>query len=417
MKTDRPFLPALPVLAALLALVLAVLPACSQGRATSGDGSPDDLPDTAIDALASAEDVPDSMIQALASAEVWERDMEQALHSHIETLAASGEARALAAAALLLLPDHESDDAGAADAAQRQAWLAAALQADSGDPVLLWLAARGLPGSMAEPGQRGTALNALARVDPDNAAVWLDRLAQALAEDDPAAVDEHLQRAAEAAHFDAYDLAVSQLLQEAMADFQAPPMPDEVRQAVAAHAGPGEAEAWLDHPVEGRILFLTSVIGMNAPLPFNTVCKPSADEVLSPSRRSACLAIATVVADGARVVGTRQLALAMRLQLAGDQAAPAQLQRWRQEYRDALWQIEQVMAVMRGRDGRQLSQDHFRHALDEGEYAAWLHELEANGIPATAPEGWLPERASARALLGQQEHSPGAADQGAGRPK
>lgn len=403
MKTDRrslPSLPALPVLAALLALVLAVLPACTDGRAMSGDGPADDIPDTAIDALASADDLPDSVIQALASAEVWERELEQALRSHIETLAASGEARALAAAALLLLPDHEGDDAGAADAAQRQAWLAAALQADSGDPVVLWLAARGLPGSMAEPGQRAAALAKLARVDPDNAAVWLDRLTQALAEDDAAGIDENLQRAAGAAHFDAYDLAVSQLLQEALAGFQAPPMPDDVRQAVAAHAGPGEAEAWLDHPVEGRILFLTSVIGMNAPLPFNTVCKSSADAALPTPRRSACLAIATVVADGARLVGIRQLALTMRLQLAGDKVTPAQLERWRQEYRDALWQIEQGIAVRQGQDGQQLSQDHFRHALDEGEYAAWLHELEANGIPATAPEGWLPEPAHVRALLG-----------------
>ncbi|MCK9489446.1 MAG: hypothetical protein M0Q42_08640 [Xanthomonadales bacterium] len=395
MNPDHPVFPSLPVLAALLALVLATLPAA----AADPQAAPAAEPTTAQI---------DPAIQALAMAEVWQRELDQALRAHIDQLAIRGDARSLAAAALLLLPDHADGDADADEAweaviVQRSAWLTAALAADSGDPVLLWLGARGLPGSPAEPQQRATALDELARFDPDNAAIWLDLMAQALADDQPARVDEYLQRAAQASRFDAYELAVGQLLQDALADFQAPPMPEDVRQVVAEQAAPGEAGAWLDHPEHARIFFIASVLGMNAPLPFNTGCKPSLDNALIVSRRSACLAIAGRVAGDARFVAARQVALAMRLRLAGDLAGPAQVQRWREDYRDGLWQVEQVQAVMQGREGKRLPGDHSRHAIAEGEHAAWLHALAANGIPATAPDGWLPEQASARQLLGADD--------------
>ncbi|MFA7541952.1 MAG: hypothetical protein WCZ02_07680, partial [Lysobacterales bacterium] len=123
MNPDHPVFPSLPVLAALLALVLATLPAA----AADPQAAPAAEPTTAQI---------DPAIQALAMAEVWQRELDQALRAHIDQLAIRGDARSLAAAALLLLPDHADGDADADEAweaviVQRSAWLTAALAADS----------------------------------------------------------------------------------------------------------------------------------------------------------------------------------------------------------------------------------------------------------------------------------------------
>lgn len=335
---------------------------------------------------------------ALARLDAWGHEYDRALTAHAHALAGEGSDRALVAAAWLLAAGrfHGHGDDGPDAHKQREEWVGAALATGTRDPAVLWLASRSLPGGSAPSPWAAQALVTLSGVDPDNAAVWLALAGPAVADGDRAEAGTALRQAAGAAGFDAYELAVGDLLRQALSGFHPPEIPAAIRQHLAERVGLAPAERLAE--TLGLALAYSPVLltSLDVQAAFMAMCRPQEAQDMPPSHRRDCLALAGLIARDAHAVALRLAVAAQGVRLAdheawtqgtGDAAGNA----WRERYRELQWQSEQAHSLLAERAGGLLTDDYFQVLLERGEQAAWLHAFRVHGIPATPPADWQPD--------------------------
>jgi hypothetical protein len=328
-----------------------------------------------------------------AAAAEWRQDIVPAARS----LAASADPRRQLVAAHLLLspltPDAGPLAKAAVDEVRAEAQsIYAQARSGSSDFLVLWLAATDCPFGDALCDRDG-AIDALLRLEPDNAAPWFLALDRALRRKDPAEADVALDRIAAARYYrqhlavqvrtwiDAYEALGSMpgawpsaMVQQ---DDAPMPLPDD----------PADRQAF--HGLAGFFVGLFKGWGRFATL--TEACGPEA--VQDAARLARCRGAIRPLRDADSLV-MANLANLLMFRLAGDAATRDEAERM---HRQHLWRIERSGAFAPnpiGADGV------FDGASARAILAAWgTHDSErdvsqsflaANGVPIEPPDDWQP---------------------------
>ena len=288
-------------------------------------------------------------------------------HDLVTLLALRSHARPLLGAALLART--RSDDGG--PLGFHRLITRAAAAPDAG-PAEQWVRLSDCDAS-ADHCPNPRALKALMQQAPDNAAVWMLRMGQALGQGNASAAWDAIEQAAKARHYDDYTGRSLQALANAVALL--PPPPDTL-------AGPG------DHATRVAALQVAITFGIGAaqPMPgFRLVaahCRPQAVHGRA-QRHRLCLQLADVLVWGSSPLA-RSLGLHLRTTLSTD---PAQRAQARADMRDLAWQVRQFALLQaRARSDIRVAHRLLMLARQGGtEMAQILAALRAFGIPQHAP--------------------------------
>ena len=217
------------------------------------------------------------------------------------------------------------------------------------------------------------ALHVLLQMAPDNAAVWLLRMGEAVSRGNDTTAEIALEQAAKADYYDDYTGRSLQALANAVALLPPPP---------AALSGPG------DHATRVAALqvVITFGIGNAQPMPgFHLVaahCRPGAVRD-NRRRRRICLQLAHVLVWGSSPLA-RSLGLHLRATLSDDAATRKQAEA---DMRDLAWQVRQfALLQVQARTNLDVAQRLLMLARQGGtEMAQMLAALRAFSIPEQAP--------------------------------
>lgn len=315
----------------------------------------------------------------------WDEAADRARADHALELAASEDFTLLLAAAYLA--PLQVDGAGSITRDQRATWFTQARTRAPDSALMAWIEANGCHPVLfgAVPCDRAAALERLTRIDPGNAAAWVERLAEANKRGDVMGQDEALVRAAASTHYDTYDVAFGQLLlagNEGLAD-RMPSMSSALRRTLDEAAERADAAPLIDLQPEIGALMAWSAHSFGSLQTIFQACK-TADGAVVESRREACKALARLAYDDASSAIVRMVATAAMIAFTNGEADN---ERWLERRRDQRWQQEQVIALM----GPVPSVTYIRTALEHGELTAWQLLMDEVDLPLTAPADWQPQ--------------------------
>jgi hypothetical protein len=217
------------------------------------------------------------------------------------------------------------------------------------------------------------ALKALIRQAPDNAAVWLLRMGQAIANGNVRVATKALRKAARARVYDDYTGRSLQALADAVT--QLPPPRDTL-------SGPGHRVT----RVAALQVLMVYGIADAQPIPgFHLVAAHCRSEIAAdaPARRTLCLQLAHVLVRGSSPLA-RSLGLHIQTTLAPD---PVDRKRARADMRDLIWQVRQFgLLQVRARHQLDVARRLLLLARRGGtQMNLMLSALRASGIPDQAP--------------------------------
>lgn len=250
------------------------------------------------------------------------------------------------------------------------------------DLDLAWFAARHCSDELGC--DNNDALQHLLEVDPGNAAAWAMAMGAALQRGDEGAYDRLLQRAAAAKAYDARTGVVFLRLQPLLEKVRRP------EECIAA-SNLAEAEQILGHPPRTDDLAALEALTLEFALdiPAYSAFSGCGREGIarSPSRRRACIAVLSRLADGDTLI-EQNISLPRLIELT--RGTPENV-RLRERYRRMLWLWQFANAPMGPDSG-------FAQILANGEIAS-LRERAIAQHRWPPPTDWLPENGRARALI------------------
>lgn len=316
------------------------------------------------------------------AAEQCIQEHRRALRRQLDVLAQRENARSQLAIALLapsvMLPDGTDDyHLHAANA------YSAARRFGPEDPLVAWLEALNCNRATCD---REAAIGRLAKLEPDNAAVWLLALNVAHQRGDLAAAEDYLARAAQAGRYDLHFGEAGLLVEETLIQV---PLPPSCR---------GEALERMSGLLQRRAtdedlttIYAGAVTAAAALPPFQSLaalCRIDAGVLPAESHLPACVAVFSRMA-GSDTLIAQSLALVHLVQYTADQPEGAQ---WRERLRNLRWLMEQ------GWKEPLPSSEFVRSSWVHGEVPTLQARLTASGN-WPAPPGWLPKGARDRALI------------------
>jgi hypothetical protein len=312
-----------------------------------------------------------------AALAAWNERVDAALATRADTLAARGAPRDLIASALLrampprnpetpgIFPDWERPGA-------REAWQSARDRSPD-DVLLAWIELENCPG----PCDADAARARLQRLEPDNAAAWLQAFDAAWLAGDERLARAHLARAARSERFSYHFEELGLLLQDATTALPVPaPTPAQLR-ALDMPAGSSA-----DDVTAGAVFGHAVIVISGLPRLHEACGRPGLEPAAYADCHGTLLHLARSRDLLSRMIGTSQLS---RL-TAG---TPGQAQ-WQAAWRRLRW----LHAQSAGFDSD--SADYIRGAWQSGEVAALEALLRANGVPLEPPADWDADAAAPR---------------------
>ncbi len=317
-----------------------------------------------------------------ASLEAWGRSLDAAMAARAQDLAAKGDVRSLLGAMLIQPTRFHGDDAEPGTLGpQERAWFARAQQGGLTDPLVAWVE---VFDCNALDCDRDAALARLLRVAPDNGAVYVWAIQDAMLAGDRDAAREQLRLAASARRFDPHSNQLLQLLLDARSAARLPPMNAQVATVMAGTAAsstPADVVAILSMsqwaalatpPLEGLV----------------RLCRLDSEGVMdNPGLQRDCIAVLSMIAADDTTLffaqlGARQLA----------RMEPSLAAQWLPRLRQlAWWQDHSTRLLMEGNFAVSPA-EHAGRVAREGELVALSELLVRAGIPGTPPAEWeLPE--------------------------
>ncbi len=244
-----------------------------------------------------------------------------------------------------------------------------AQQAAPGDALVQWLVAnnadRSTPSGEAHV---DAAIDALTRIEPDNAATWMLALDEAKKRGDAAAVDESIARMAQSRRFDDHFIDIVHAWIDVYDRHPPPPVPI----AESDGGDPGFVEAFA-HAAAAAMPAYQDVI---------LACKPASGQALAPDRRAQC------DKAGHLMLGRGTSLIARHIGFVVVRNVDALTDVDRAAKRDLDWyQFKGVPENASVIDWLQ-HEDDWRRLDDEIDVIR--NRLRRNGIPDAAPEGWSP---------------------------
>lgn len=308
----------------------------------------------------------------------WQAQFDDTLRSHLQALLLSPEPATRVAAALML-HTYAGGALGAADAETLAALVADAIDSAPEDAALLRTAHALCLSSKACSAD--DVLARLRRVEPGNAANWLDELQRAHEAGDGEALRRSLERASDGDRFDLHETAMATSMFGAIDTLRLPPMNEAAARGALRRLG---------YRPDARDLAMLAVVGVAAaqslpPLQAVTRACPKDPAVRWPP---ACERLYRIFA-ASRTLIVRRLALVMLVGHSTD--APAAWQ-WREQLRRHAWLTETAQALLGDRRFH-------REFWLLGEIPAMQSLLRRRGLPALPPPGWLPRDPRLRALV------------------
>lgn len=387
--------------------------ACAQAPTDPLDGALTQIGSCteAVAALAAAERVSDqhqALVDAICAAEAaqprhdpdteaalaqWHRANTAAIAGHVRVLMASSDPRDQLAAALIA-PSAEPRSGEEFDWTTEEAStaFAAARRLGPNDRLLAWLEALDCPRARAGSGcDPQAALERLQRLEPDNAAVWIKALDQAVARGDEAAIDGLLARAAAASRYEIPFADIGRLLFETLQRVESPPMTPRVAAALGLDGGMGRA-ASADDTAGTQAMAIASAVAMPAYLPLQQVCSGADGKPAQAHRLPACIATYAHMARDPLLI-SQMIALTRLVRLTAGSTAGAE---WRERLRTMQWVRSKGIERVNAR----LPDGYLRSLWRQGEMPALEGVLRAAGVPTTPPPGWLPDDERSRTLIG-----------------
>lgn len=370
----------------LLALLTLPMPALSQDR-----------PRPSGERLAESQPVVDDPSIRLAN-DAWMKASRKAIQHHARVVAARSDARSLLAAAMISNgfrhADNEKGDAGWKPEAETQAWFDAAAGIRPRDALVAQIEANDC-GLLSEHCDPGDALAFLLQADPGNAAVQLIAVADAERRGDKASADRHWQAAAEAGTYETHVLAVSQLLYASMQGVDYPPLDPALARAMGTWMGLQRHATAQDIADVGAIA-MVAALAMPGLSPITDRCKATSLKDSNGAVREQCRQVLALLATDESLVLSPMIGLTSLVQLNGD---TDEGRVWRERLRQFYWVFENAMSRMIGTTGDPLPAEYGRWFLNEGELSALRKLIAHYGLPAEAPEDWLPIDPYYRALV------------------
>jgi hypothetical protein len=317
-------------------------------------------------------------IDGVREVEEWDQAAARARHEHTLGLVARGDRDSLLAA-VYLSPRFASGDVPAITDDQRARWFAQVRDMAPNEPLVAWLEATGCePMLKALRCDRPEALQRLARIDPDNAAVWVELMAAAQHEGDREREAELLARAASSARYDTYDVAFGRMLLAGNEGFAStlPPLPHGVQAALEASDAVGVGEQL---PELSLILAKGSYSYGSLQAMFNA-CRGEDGAVIA-SRRADCMTLAQLAYEDSTSLLVRGVATGLMVLLTKGQA---EHEHWLQRRHAQRWQQEQFAVLVTPMPPPWYT----RRSMEDGELPALMQLLAENDIPEQPPADW-----------------------------
>lgn len=324
--------------------------------------------------------------------EKWERASRDLLRTHLPSVAARGDADSLLAATLLWPEVEDAQNSLTNNEKQREIWFQAATHVTPRDATVAWVGASDCPVGKSACDEKA-ALDFLLHVEPGNAAVQL--LAMREMEDADAA-EPHWQAAISAAVYNTHSREIGTLLHSAMQGAAQPRLDPRLAEALGSALGLDRAI----RPSDARNVYaLAAWMALAIPTlkPITDRCRTQDGTTIDSSRKQECKRILALLAEDHSTLIAPLMGLSLMVRLDGD--TPEGLVS-RERLRQLHWIYENGRPIPSG-DGQKSAtpEDYAESVLLEGEVQAMRHVLESRGLPAAAPDGWLPSSERARALV------------------
>lgn len=301
--------------------------------------------------------------------------------SVFDSLSASADPRDWALAAHIHLAPSQVDPKNYADDAARRNLMARAVRAAPDDALVQWLAVLySHDSSNAMPTRLAPALQALLRLEPNNAAVWDEALTQAWQSHDEAAIDDVLAHMATSTEYDDHYIDFITLWQSVFARY---PMPGRLleQQTNGEYHSATEVQ-FLSASSQAAATAMLSITGLMR------VCKLNAETGENWARRGYCADIGHLMTHQARTAISLMIGFAT-LRISGSAS-----QEDEREARGYYWMYEQYTKLAQN--------DSPSSVEDEAYLMDWIstrNEIEAlrrrvlrAGISLIPPADWISPR-------------------------
>lgn len=305
--------------------------------------------------------------------------MSQAKTERARTLAKRRDARSLLMAAVLMQSYTTGEGIWRPEAFE---YLVSAQHRDNTNPLVWWLTALMCP-SGSSVCDRVTALEKLASLDPDNAAVWNLFLVDAESRGDEAAA-AHLLRLFASVRYDDYYASVRRLVYDAYRDLDVPTSAHEALTRMGETYGYDYAFLPSDSVALAEAMGLLSAFALQSNTQMVSACSEGELAAIS-GRRAECLSLFEMIAESSDHLLGRKMAYARLTEL---NESDADKQVWQEATRRLNWitaqhaELSKLPENVRG---------YLEHSYRDGEIAAVEQALRENDIPMTPPADWSAE--------------------------
>ncbi len=330
-----------------------------------------------------------------AAGDAWYAAWRDAVQAHLGKVAARGTPEARVAASLLYPPPEAQAQVEQASFTQPQArtWLQQAYDAGATDAMVAWALLDACPMRGIEC-DRGVLLQQLLAAEPDNAEVHLQAYVHAVEQGDAAGAEAQWQAAVAAPFYRTHLGAQGRLLLATLNGVAAPAMEPALAAALGEDMGLGRSATPRD--VAGITVIAVNVAtAMPTLLPVTQRCGNRAGR-LPAARLQECRRLYALLADDESVLLLPSVALPWLVESAGKTEAGATL---RERLRRFAWIHEQALPSLAHPSVRTMPDDYAERFMRDGELTAMRHLLQANGMAAEPPPGWLPDNLYWRNLI------------------
>ncbi len=220
--------------------------------------------------------------------------------------------------------------------------------------------------------------------------MWISSLQRAVSNDDEAAIDRLLARAAAASRYGFPFGEIGLLLTQTFLDVDSPTMTPRIAQALGSNFGLGRA-ASADDAAAIQAMALAAAVDLPAYQPLHKLCVGPDGKPVLVRRLPNCIAIyAHMAQDG--LLTSQGIALTSLAQLTADSTTGGQ---WRERLRRMHWVRSQGLKLL----AAGIPEGYLQAVWHQGELPAIEGMLRTAGMPTTPPPGWLPDGERLRALI------------------